>query len=181
MLAHALGSRQFTPAWDRYQKWLHAVGDLGVVYLSTGYSGMGELLSLWMGIENVMYATADFPRVLHKAIDQINEANLRRIDLVAQSPAEIVLMGDNFSSDTETCGELISNTVMPLCQYFAYIEVLDEREAPILRSETNASELWRCYKRVAPAFENFAMKRVFARSDIFPVFHELFAKGRKAA
>jgi uncharacterized sporulation protein YeaH/YhbH (DUF444 family) len=89
--------------------------------------------------------------------------------------------GDNFSSDTETCGDLMANVIMPLCQYFAYIEVLDEREAPILRSESNASELWRCYKRTAPEFANFAMKRVFGRGDIFPVFHELFAKGRKAA
>ncbi|HYM30828.1 MAG TPA: YeaH/YhbH family protein [Candidatus Cybelea sp.] len=89
--------------------------------------------------------------------------------------------GDNFSSDTETCGELIQKSILPLCQYFAYIEVLDEREAPILRSESNASELWRCYKGIAADHENFAMKRVFARSDIFPVFHELFAKGRRAA
>lgn len=101
ILAHALGSRTFAPAWDRYEKWARAVGDMGVVYISPGYSAMGELLSLWMGIENVMYAVADYPEFLHGIVARINESCLRCVDLLAQSPAEIVIMGDNFSSDVQ--------------------------------------------------------------------------------
>jgi hypothetical protein len=102
VLAHALSHRRWTPAWDRYQKWVRAVGDQGVVYISPGYSAMGELLSLWMGIETTMLAVADYPEVLHEIADQINAANLRCIDLLAQSPAEVVLLGDNFSSDIQS-------------------------------------------------------------------------------
>jgi uncharacterized protein len=89
--------------------------------------------------------------------------------------------GDNYSGDSETCTRLLRDELLPLCQYFAYVEVVDEREAGMFRSEANASALWRDYKAVADGLANFAMRRVFSKADIFPVFHQLFAKNRKAA
>jgi uncharacterized sporulation protein YeaH/YhbH (DUF444 family) len=89
--------------------------------------------------------------------------------------------GDNYSGDSETCTRLLRDELLPLCQYFAYVEVVDEREAGMFRSEANASALWRDYKVVADGNPNFAMRRVFSKADIFPVFHQLFAKSRKAA
>ncbi|HTO83692.1 MAG TPA: YeaH/YhbH family protein [Methylomirabilota bacterium] len=89
--------------------------------------------------------------------------------------------GDNYSGDSETCTRLLRDELLPLCQYFAYVEVVDEREAGMFRSEANASALWRDYKAVAEGHANFAMRRVFSKADIFPVFHQLFAKTRKAA
>ena len=89
--------------------------------------------------------------------------------------------GDNYSGDSETCTRLLRDELLPLCQYFAYVEVVDEREAGMFRSEANASALWRDYKAVADGHANFAMRRVFSKADIFPVFHQLFAKTRKAA
>lgn len=102
VLACAMKERRFTPAWDRYEKWGRAVGDLGVVYITPGYSGVGLLLSLWMGIESVMYLAADQPELLREVVDAINESNLRLVDLLAQSPAEVILLGDNFSSDVQS-------------------------------------------------------------------------------
>jgi len=89
--------------------------------------------------------------------------------------------GDNYSSDSETCTRLLTEELLPICQYFAYIEVLDEREIGMFRSEMNASQLWRDYKTAAGEARNFAMKRVFSKGDIFPVFHQLFSKNRQAA
>ncbi|HUL09556.1 MAG TPA: YeaH/YhbH family protein [Candidatus Acidoferrum sp.] len=89
--------------------------------------------------------------------------------------------GDNYSGDSETCTRLLRDELLPISQYFAYVEVVDEREAGMFRSEANASALWRDYKVVADGNPNFAMRRVFSKADIFPVFHQLFAKNRKAA
>jgi len=89
--------------------------------------------------------------------------------------------GDNFSGDSDACLSILRRELLPFCQYFAYVEVLDEREAGMFRSEANASALWRDYKIIAEAHRNFAMKRVFSKADIFPVFHQLFAKNRQAA
>jgi uroporphyrinogen-III decarboxylase len=78
-----------------------AIGDIGVCYVSAGYSAMGQLLSMWMGIEGTILAAVDWPRTMREVIDQINQNNLRLIDTLAASSVEFILMGDNFSSDVQ--------------------------------------------------------------------------------
>ncbi|MGH6877652.1 MAG: YeaH/YhbH family protein [Rhizomicrobium sp.] len=80
------------------------------------------------------------------------------------------------SGDARRCVELLENDLMPICQYYAYIEILDEREMEVFSSEEAGAELWRAYRTVAEHWKNFATKRIAKPSDIFPVFHELFKK-----
>lgn len=101
VLGCALAGRTFRPQWDRYQAWVDAIGEMGVVYVSLGYSGMGQLLNYWLGVEGVMYAVADWPNTVREVVDQINANQLNLVDLVAGSPARFVIMGDNFSSDVQ--------------------------------------------------------------------------------
>jgi hypothetical protein len=89
--------------------------------------------------------------------------------------------GDNYSSDSGKCLQLLSDEILPICQYFAYIEVYDPRQSEIFLSSLNVSELWKDYESVKGGRPNFAMKRVFNKGDVFPVFHQLFAKTRAAA
>lgn len=102
VLAYALSRRRYTPAFDRYYPWREALGDLGVIYMPIGYSAMGHLLAYWMGIEKTIYAAVDMPNVLHEVVEQINENVLQCVDVVCQSPAEVIFMGDNFSSDIQS-------------------------------------------------------------------------------
>lgn len=101
VLAYALGRRRYLPRWERYDAWVDAVGDQGVVYMPIGYSAMGHLLAYWMGIEQTMYAVQDMPHVMREVIDEINANVLELVDLVCQSPAEVIIMGDNFSGDIQ--------------------------------------------------------------------------------
>jgi hypothetical protein len=101
ILGRALASRTYTPHWERYQAWRETVGDGGVVYLPLGYSAMGHLLHYWLGVERTVYATAEWPGTVREAVDQINANNLVCVDLAAESPAEVILVGDNFSSDVQ--------------------------------------------------------------------------------
>ncbi len=80
------------------------------------------------------------------------------------------------SGDAKRCVELLESELMPLCQYYAYIEILDEREMEVFSSEDAGAELWRAYRMVADEWRNFATKRIAKPADIFPVFHELFKK-----
>ena len=89
--------------------------------------------------------------------------------------------GDNYSGDSQTCLQLLQEEILPICQYFAYVEVYDPRQAEIFMSSLNVSDLWKDYEAVAPQHANFAMKRVFSKADVFPVFHQLFATARQAA
>jgi uncharacterized protein len=89
--------------------------------------------------------------------------------------------GDNYASDSAACLQLLDEEVLPICQYFAYVEVHDARQAEIFLASQNVSDLWKSYSTVADRHANFAMRRVFSKADVFPVFHQLFAKSRKAA
>ncbi len=80
------------------------------------------------------------------------------------------------SGDARRCVEMLNEDIMPLCQYYAYIEILDEREMEVFASEDSGAELWRAYRTVAEQWPNFATKRISKPADIFPVFRELFKK-----
>lgn len=80
------------------------------------------------------------------------------------------------AGDAMRCVELLNNEIMPRCQYYAYIEILDEREMEVFADEEAGAELWRSYRTVQGAWPNFATKRIAKPGDIFPVFRELFAK-----
>jgi uncharacterized sporulation protein YeaH/YhbH (DUF444 family) len=84
------------------------------------------------------------------------------------------------SGDAKRCVELLETELMPICQYYAYIEILDEREMEVFSSEEAGAELWRAYRMVAENWKNFATKRIAKPADIFPVFHELFRKQETA-
>ena len=81
--------------------------------------------------------------------------------------------GDNSPSDTHTAVAMLENDILPVVQHFAYIEVA--ASAAVIRGET---DLWRGYDPLARRAAKLAMRRVFDRRDIFPVFRDLF--GRKA-
>ncbi|MBV8593043.1 MAG: YeaH/YhbH family protein [Caulobacteraceae bacterium] len=84
--------------------------------------------------------------------------------------------GDNYGADSGRCVSLLGGDVLPLCQYFAYVEVGDGMGGS-LTGLSRDSDLWRAYSEVAPAHPHFAMRRVSDPAQIFSVFHELFAKG----
>jgi len=72
--------------------------------------------------------------------------------------------GDNWIDDSPRCRELLEHTLLPLVQYFAYIEI--EVEEP--------KGLWVEYETVKT--RHFAMRRILTLEDIYPVFQELFRK-----
>ena len=84
--------------------------------------------------------------------------------------------GDNSASDTARCLGLLADNILPLCQYYSYIEIVDEHSGGSSRGSDK--ELWLGYEALAPKAPNFVMKHVATRADIYPAFRELFAKQR---
>ena len=88
--------------------------------------------------------------------------------------------GDNYTEDSDRCSQLLGGEILPLCQYFAYIEV--GAEATLRHGfPSPPTDLWRTYGQIAAEYKNFAMRKVADPTQIFPVFHELFAKQREKA
>ncbi|MDP6449192.1 MAG: uroporphyrinogen decarboxylase family protein [Lentisphaeria bacterium] len=104
VLQYALAHRTFSPDWDQYHAWAAAIGDNGVLYMPVGYSAIGHLMNLWMGVEGLVFAASDWPELLREVVDTINDNTLVLVDLIAASPADVVMITDNFSSDTQPPG-----------------------------------------------------------------------------
>lgn len=74
--------------------------------------------------------------------------------------------GDNWNADSPYCQELLENKIMPLLQYFAYIEIMPRHH----------QSLWEVYQQLKERYSNFAMENIDSVTDIYPVFHELFKR-----
>ncbi len=81
--------------------------------------------------------------------------------------------GDNLPMDNSTTINLLKTAILPLCQYYAYLEVGHAKD----EGGGDATSLWRAYELVVGSDETMAMRKVSHRRDIYPVFRELFAKG----
>ncbi|MEJ0058571.1 MAG: YeaH/YhbH family protein [Terricaulis sp.] len=90
--------------------------------------------------------------------------------------------GDNTSSDNAVVLSVLKDVILPMCQYYAYVEVGmdDEEEDSSPGAAEPSTNLWRAYRRVG-ADEPFAMRKVRHRRDIYPVFRELFARNPEGA
>jgi len=74
--------------------------------------------------------------------------------------------GDNWDGDSPNCSALLNDSIMPLLQYFAYIEIMPH----------NHQSLWRHYEGVKAQHRNFDMQSIDSTSEIYPVFRKLFAR-----
>lgn len=78
--------------------------------------------------------------------------------------------GHNFDDDMERCVTMLERDILPICQYFAYIEVMPEAQIAPMQSVA-----WAGYSEVAGGQPHFAMRRVSSPGEIYPVFRELFS------
>ncbi len=83
--------------------------------------------------------------------------------------------GDNMISDNDRTRALLQDKILPLTQYFAYLEVANSNESSSL-SHFGGSSLWNAYAPVTAASRSFQMRRVSRRDHIYPVFRELFRR-----
>jgi uncharacterized sporulation protein YeaH/YhbH (DUF444 family) len=84
--------------------------------------------------------------------------------------------GDNSVSDGEVAGRLLMEKILPVSQFFAYLEVGESASNPFYMSE---SSVWTLYQRLRAGGAPLSMRKVNARNQIFPVFHDLFQRRGK--
>ncbi|WP_349558178.1 YeaH/YhbH family protein [Marinobacter sp. NFXS9] len=78
--------------------------------------------------------------------------------------------GDNWNDDSPICGKILADQILPLVQYYAYVEITPQ----------DHQMLWYEYEKILKQDPNsFAMQQIADPGDIYPVFRQLFE--RKAA
>ncbi len=78
--------------------------------------------------------------------------------------------GDNWHHDSSRCKELLETQILPVCRYFAYVQVAEPEQ-----------NLWDEYSQLADEVPHFAMRKATAVNQIYPVFRDLFRKEGRAA
>lgn len=87
--------------------------------------------------------------------------------------------GENYGSDNFDCFKIIQEQLINKIQYFAYIEILENRSAQgrfFFEESENYSTLWDEYMRLQGLYKHFQGRRVYDKSEIFQVFKDLFSK-----
>ena len=84
--------------------------------------------------------------------------------------------GDNTASDNDRTAALLTKELLPVCQYYAYLEVGRDAEHFPPGFIRRDSDLWQTYSGLIKNGAPMAMRKVGHRRDIYPVFRELFAR-----
>src|SRR6476660_1202857 len=84
--------------------------------------------------------------------------------------------GDNSTSDSDVVSRLLTEKILPVSQFFAYLEV---GEAGSGTFDMPDSSLWTLYQRLRADGAPLSARKVNDRSEIFPVFHDLFQRRGK--
>ncbi|WIO74950.1 YeaH/YhbH family protein [Porticoccaceae bacterium LTM1] len=80
--------------------------------------------------------------------------------------------GDNWPEDCGRCIQVLGQSILPLVQYYSYIEISSRGPKP----------LWESYLHIQQDHpEAFAMQHITGPEDIYPVFRELFGRAKKVA
>ncbi len=74
--------------------------------------------------------------------------------------------GDNWNADSPHCQSLLEESIMPLVQYYAYVEIMPRHH----------QSLWHSYLQVKKTYPNFSMETISKLSEIFSVFYDLFRR-----
>lgn len=86
--------------------------------------------------------------------------------------------GDATSRDAKHSASFLANKIMPNVRYYAYVETMPTPMFGMAR----ASDLWESFEPLETDFAgHFAMRKLFNRRDIYPVFRGLFEKKSNVA
>src|SRR5262245_16542127 len=80
--------------------------------------------------------------------------------------------GDNSQPDEDVTRRLLTDAILPVSRYFAYLEVGESSSSDAMPD----SNLWTLYQRLREQGAALSMRKVRNRSEIFPVFHDLFQR-----
>jgi uroporphyrinogen decarboxylase len=101
ILLYAVERRKFLPRYENWDIMESTGGDIGLGFPSLGYSGLGSLMSYYMGVQNTIYAIYENPGIVGKYIKTYNNKHLELVDLYCKSPASHIIFTDNLSGDVQ--------------------------------------------------------------------------------
>jgi hypothetical protein len=85
----------YTPNYERADKALKIVGNLGYVNMISGRSPYGRLVVDLIGIINLTYISVDYPDELTELLEVIHEVDIKLWEITSRAPGRIAFIADN--------------------------------------------------------------------------------------
>jgi hypothetical protein len=101
ILLYATERKKYKPKYENWETIEKVGSDIGLGFPGIAYTGLGSLMSYYMGVENTIYALYDEPELMGKYINTYNSKHLELVKLYCSSPAPHILFSDNLSGDVQ--------------------------------------------------------------------------------
>jgi hypothetical protein len=95
IMARVVESQVFVPRYDRLEKAIQDIGDIGQIDLVISRSPLGKLVHEYMGFENTIYGLHDAPNVIHDFLRLQEERDMEVVKLAAAAPGRLVMISDH--------------------------------------------------------------------------------------
>jgi hypothetical protein len=101
ILTYAIERKRFRQRFDNWEFIEATGGDVGLGFPNLGYTGLGSLMSYYMGVQNTIYAIYEHPDLVEKYIRTFNDRHIELVDMYCQLPAPHIIFTDNLSGDVQ--------------------------------------------------------------------------------
>jgi len=102
VIEYLLANTIVVPDLDNYYKVEEMLGDDGVIVTGLGYSPMQRIMRYWIGYERFFYELHDHPTKVERLYELIVKLSKKILDIVVNSPVEIIGVCGNWSDDMHT-------------------------------------------------------------------------------
>jgi len=91
----------YEPNWDLFHEVDRQVGEWGVPLVPVPYTGMGFLMSRYLGLEQTIFLAIDEPEEIEATVKTINENHKKAFECMVDGPSEVMFNSDNLSADIQ--------------------------------------------------------------------------------
>ena len=99
VLRFILESQQVTPDYAQQQQQMQLWGDMAACSSVPPRTPLANLIVIWMGVLNAVYALADFPDEMEATMEVMAASDDPIYDIICQSPAPLVYLGENITAE----------------------------------------------------------------------------------
>lgn len=83
--------------------------------------------------------------------------------------------GDNFASDNVAVLDIVENKLLPILQYYAYVQINPHGDSESATKES-AHGLWTLYSKLSDTHKNVSSALITTHEEVYPVFIKLFER-----
>lgn len=83
--------------------------------------------------------------------------------------------GDNWGSDNVVCRDIVENKLLPILQYYAYVQISPD-DYEFMSFGDSDDSLWSVFEPLSQQYKQVAVAKIAGEEHVYPVFMKLFER-----